>query len=194
MKLKRLLVLILIIFFVISFKFSDTLYLLGIDARAISLQVSFNSLDADTEVRSVEEFKAVLINGIKEVKEHIKVRAVNYNEKEYDVNTILNMILSENAELGFVSGCNIQLKRTIYNETADIDISMRYYYPREIVVSMREDTQITADRIINNIIKPEMNEYERVLAVHDYLVKNSTYDKLNANKNTVPPLLQYQQE
>jgi hypothetical protein len=64
---------------------------------------------------------------------------------------------------------------------------MRYAYPREIVVSMRERTNSIANDIIKNIIKPEMNEYERVLAVHDYLIKNSRYDKLNASKNTVPP-------
>jgi hypothetical protein len=187
MKLKRLLVFISIIFFAISFKFPDALELLSTKVKAIPLEVSINSMDADTEVRSAEEFETVMTEGIREAKDSIRARIVNYNEKDYDVNVILNKILNENAELGFASGCNIQLTRNMDNGTAVIEIRMRYAYPREIVVSMRERTNSIANDIIKNIIKPEMNEYERVLTVHDYLIKNSRYDKLNASKNTVPP-------
>ena len=187
MMLRRFLVFILIIFFAISFKLPDNLELLGTKAKAIPLAVSFNSLDADTEVRSAEEFQTVIAEGIREVKDSIRVRIVNYNEKDYDVNIALNKVLNENVELGFVSGCNIQFTRTMDKETAVVEMKMRYVYPGEEVVAMREETDSIANEIIKNIISSEMGEYERVIAVHDYLIKSSRYDILNAGRNAVPP-------
>lgn len=186
MKLRRLLVFISIIFFTVSFKSPDALELLGIKGEAIHLKVSINSLDADTEVRSVEEFQAVITEGIREVKESIKVRVVNYNEKDYNVNIALKKILDENVELGFVSGCNVQFTRAMDLTTVVMDIKIRYIYPGEKVIAMREKTNSIANEVIKNIIVSEMSEYERVLAVHDYLVKSSKYDKINSVRNTVP--------
>ncbi|RKD31944.1 transglutaminase domain-containing protein [Thermohalobacter berrensis] len=43
------------------------------------------------------------------------------------------------------------------------------------------------DEIIREIIKPDMSDYEKVKAIHDYIINNSKYDSVNYNNNTIPP-------
>ncbi|HOV24864.1 MAG TPA: stalk domain-containing protein [Pseudobacteroides sp.] len=42
------------------------------------------------------------------------------------------------------------------------------------------------NEIVNTVIKPEMTEYEKELAFHDYLVANIRYDQENFVKDTLP--------
>jgi transglutaminase/protease-like cytokinesis protein 3 len=51
---------------------------------------------------------------------------------------------------------------------------------------MRKAAESKANDIVREIIMPGMNDYEKVLAVHDYVIKNSRYDRLNADNGTVP--------
>jgi len=43
-----------------------------------------------------------------------------------------------------------------------------------------------AKSIISKIIKPGMTDLQKEKAVHDYIVNNTRYDKINYNKGTVP--------
>ncbi len=186
MRLRRLFVLLLIIFAVISIRFPDAFQLLGAKVRFLPLTLPVYDIAADAEVRSAEEFHAIMLDAIREVKDVTKVRIVNYDEKAYDVDTAFKSILSENVGLGFVSGCNATFTRALGRSWADVKLELQYQYPRDKIISMRAEMDKKANEIINNIITPGMNDYEKVLAVHDYVVKCSRYDRLNADADTVP--------
>lgn len=188
MRLRRLLVLLLIIFAVISIKFPDTFQLLGTKARLLPLALPVYDIDADAEVRSSDEFHAIMLDAIREVKEDVKVRIVKYDEKAYAVDAAFKSILAENVGLGFVSGCNATFTRALGKESAVVELKLQYIYPREKIISMRAETDSKANDIIKKIIKPGMSDYEKVLAVHDHVVKSSRYDRLNADSNNVPAL------
>ncbi|MDD4503249.1 MAG: transglutaminase domain-containing protein [Clostridiaceae bacterium] len=187
MRLRRFLAFIFLIFIAISIKFPVAFQLLGIKVKAIPLVLPFNAFAADAEVGSAEEFQAVILEAIREVKDDIKVRIVKYDEKDYDINAVLKKVLAENVDLGFVSGCNASFTRTMGKDGAVVELKLQYLYPAEKIAAMRRLTDSNANDIIKNIIKPEMDEYERVLAVHDYVIKSSRYDRLNSDRDTVPP-------
>ena len=44
------------------------------------------------------------------------------------------------------------------------------------------------NKIISENIRSDMSEYEKVLAIHDYIVLSTTYDIKNLNNNTIPDL------
>ncbi|MHB1392109.1 MAG: transglutaminase domain-containing protein [Clostridia bacterium] len=182
MRSKRLLVFLLIIFAAISIKFPDAFQLLG----TISMALPVNDMAADAEVRSTDEFHDIMLDAIREVKDDVKVQIVKYDEKTYDVDTIFKGILAENAGLGFVTSCNATFTRILGKESAAVELKLQYRYPKEKVISMRVDTDSKVNDIIKNIIKPGMSDYEKVLAIHDHVVKNSRYDRLNAEADTVP--------
>jgi len=178
MKLRRFLVFLFIILMAVSLKLPGVYNMLGL---------STNIMDADAEVRSSEEFEAVIYDVIREVKDNIKIKIVRYDEKTYDANAVLKKILDEDAGLGFIAGCNSSVTTTLGKEAAVIELKLQYYYSGEKVAAMRRAADSKANDIINKIIKPGMSDYEKVLAVHDYVIKSSRYDRLNAESDTLPP-------
>jgi hypothetical protein len=138
-------------------------------------------------VQSVEEFETVLQTAMREVKDSIKVRIVRYDEENYDVNRIFKKVLQENVGLGFVSGCSASITKTFGKEAVIVELKLQYLYSGEKVIAMRAATEKRANDIIGDIIKPGMSDYEKILAVHDNVIKNSRYDSVNADNDTVPP-------
>jgi len=176
MRTRRLLIFLLVILAGIGFKLPDVSRLLPASAMA-----------ADAEVKSVEEFESIMTVAIREVRESVRVRIVSYDEELYDVNSSFRKVLDENVGLGFVAGCSTSITRTFGRPDALVELKLQYLYPAERVSALRAETDLKAEELAGRLIKPGMSEYEKVLAVHDYLIKNSIYDRANADKDSVPP-------
>lgn len=176
MRTRRLLIFLLVILAGISFKLPDASRLLPAIAMA-----------ADAEVKSAEEFEAVMTAAIREVRESVKVRIVSYDEETYDVNSIFRRVLDENTGLGFVAGCSTSITRTFGKADALVELKLQYFYPSEKVSALRAEADLKAEELAGKLIKPGMSEYQKVLAVHDYLIRNSIYDRANADNDSVPP-------
>lgn len=176
MRAGRLLLLLIIVMASIGLGFPDASRLLPIPAMA-----------ADIEVGSAGELEAVMTSAISEVRESVKVGIAGYDEKSYDINRIFNNVLEKNADLGFVAGCSTSITKTFGKSDAMLELRLQYLYPPEKVSAMRSETDRKADEIVRSIIKPGMSEYEKVLAVHDHLIRNSVYDRTNADNASVPP-------
>lgn len=186
MRLGKPLLLILIIFAAISIEFTDAFQILGTKLRLLPLALPIYDVAADAVVGSTDEFRTVMLDAIREVKDDVKVRIVGYDEKNYDVDAIFKSILADNVGLGFVSGCNATFTTALGRKSAVAELKLQYQFPKEKIIDMRAETDSKANDIIKNIIKPVMSDYEKVLAVHDYVIKSSRYDRLNAAADTVP--------
>ena len=186
MKFRRFFALLIIIIMAARLRLPDFFRSIELYLEDIPAELSINTKAADVEVQSIEEFEAVIQAAISEVKDSIKVRIVGYDEETFDVNTIFKKVLEENVGLGFVSGCNASISKTLGNGAAIVELELLYTYSGEKVAAMREAADSKANDIIENIIEHGMNDYEKVLAVHDYVIKSSRYDRLNADSDSVP--------
>lgn len=142
---------------------------------------------ADAEVGSAGEFHAAMRDSIRDVKDSIKIRVAKYDESSYAVDTAFKRVLAENTGLGFVSSCSAVITTIPGRQSAVVELKYQYPYPREKIVAMRAETDRKVNEITGSLITPGMSDYEKVLAVHDYVIKSSRYDRLNADSNTVPP-------
>lgn len=154
-----------------------------------ALQVFDTKLDiyADAEVSSIEEFRAIMRDSIGEARDSIRIRVAEYDADAYNVDAIFKSILAESSNLGYVSGCSATIMSMRGKASAIVELSLEYVYPKEKILALRNETEKQANAIIKSIIKPVMSDYEKILAVHDYIIKNSEYDQLNADLGTVPP-------
>lgn len=185
MRLKRFFI-ILIMFSAVSIQFPDVFQLSGMKGSLADIALPAGLISADSEVSSSDEFYAVMCDAVRDVKDSIKIRIAEYDEQIYSVDTAFKRLTTDNAGLGFVSACNATVTSTLGKKSAVVELKLIYAYPAEKVAAMRAATDSKADEIIGSIIRPGMSDYEKVLAVHDYIIKNSVYDSVNADNDTVP--------
>lgn len=62
--------------------------------------------------------------------------------------------------------------RTVISESGEINITINYLYTEEEIKAI--DQKI--NEIYKNIIKPEMNDYDKIKTIHDYIVDHTKYD------------------
>lgn len=81
-------------------------------------------------------------------------------------------------EIMFYEGCTYR---------TDGLITFKYQKSRDAILKSVSEVNQKADEILNEIIKPRMSDYEKELAVHDYIINSCEYDVENYKKDTVPP-------
>ena len=68
--------------------------------------------------------------------------------------------------------------KTSINENGEINLTISYLYNEEEIHSIEEKV----DEIINKIITNDMDDYDKIKTVHDYIVNNTKYD-VERNEN-----------
>lgn len=68
--------------------------------------------------------------------------------------------------------------KTLYDETGEITIKINHLYSKDEI----KQIDIYLKQIIDNYTNNEMTDYEKILALHDYIVNSTKYD-INKAKN-----------
>ncbi len=78
---------------------------------------------------------------------------------------------------------NIQ---TVISESGEVNINISYLYSEEEINQINQ----VVDQIYNTVITEEMNDYDKIKALHDYIINHSKYD-VERNNNNNSPYLSY---
>lgn len=78
---------------------------------------------------------------------------------------------------------NIQ---TIISESGEINVTINYLYTEEEITLINQKV----DELYTSIIKDEMDDYDKIKAIHDYIINNSKYD-VERNTNNSSNYLSY---
>ena len=65
-------------------------------------------------------------------------------------------------------------------------LEFKYIDSKENITEKRKEIEKKSNYIISKIINPDMSEFEKELAIHDFLVLNTRYDVENYEKGTIP--------
>lgn len=105
-------------------------------------------------------------------------KQISYEE---GVAPILNRVLADHPEIFYFSH-----EETLFY--ADGKIKLGYKYNKETIKKMVKKLNSKVDSIIKKEIKAKATDFEKVKAVHDYVVLNTAYDYTNYLRGTVPDL------
>lgn len=95
-----------------------------------------------------------------------------------------NKVIEENPEFRYFNSWDISYS-SIGND-ATYKVKFNLNFKKDEIVSMQNSLNKKINMIVNSEIKPNMSDYEKELALHDYLVNNSTYDYKNYLKRNIP--------
>lgn len=161
--------------------------------RTLTTQVEEGKdIEAGSVINNQAEFLEALRLASVTLQPTLYLKCNNYDNSDYDFNNFNNIDVSQ------FGAKNINLNWSFYKGVADLTVDIKYSQTHRIQQSFSnntaldrlsaEDTEVVdkMEKIISEIIKDGMTDYEKELAIHDYLVRNNKYDIDNYENETLP--------
>lgn len=94
-----------------------------------------------------------------------------------EVGALIKKVVQENPEILYYKSANVW---------SSGKIEFVYYLSADVMNKNRVALNAKVDKVVASINKPGLSDFDKVKAVHDYLVLNTAYDYVNQQKNTIP--------
>ena len=125
-----------------------------------------------------EKARNLIHDALLNADESVVLPVLNTGDDSKAIFGMIEQIRLGDPEIMFYEGCTYR---------TDGLLTLKYEKPRDSLLKAAQDTKAAADDILSRIIKPGMTDYEKELAIHDYIVGSCQYDIENFSKDTVPP-------
>lgn len=130
-----------------------------------------------SKINNPLEFYNALAYALANFESSITLNISNYNKAIYKLDVIHEVLHQHpNLDYGYV-GARGSVSSYSYSTEAIMNINFNYSYPKEYMQYMKKASQDRVKDIIDKLIKQGMSDYEKEVALHDYLLKNAEYDK-----------------
>lgn len=125
-------------------------------------------------VENYDEYNEVLKETLSNYESSVVIEVKDYDEDIYNNIPIENVTgyheaLSANYEW--------TLSRQDLRSSTLLTFNFIYHEPKETLISKEKAVKIKVQEIIKEVITPEMKDYEKEKAIHDYVVNNCIYDE-----------------
>ena len=142
---------------------------LAVSTALIAASATLNVFGADLNASNYYELENVLLQQMNKYNQDFEIR---YTGSWDNIEDVLKKSISKDTYLNSnIKSIGWVIEGTAKSSTIDVDVE----YIITSVERAAADKQIK--NIITEIIKPYMNDHEKVKAVHDYIVINGKYDK-----------------
>ncbi len=109
-------------------------------------------------------------NGLIALDINMNIEALKLSRENFDI--LIKKILIDNPDIFYIRGWSYSYS----NANIVTSVTPKYDYDKNTIINMRGEIDSKVDLILNSIIKDDMTEFQKELAIHDYLVLNSKYD------------------
>lgn len=148
-------------------------------ALSLDLIQNDNILSQNDPVKRPAGYQQVydlILNAMLSAKTSVVLPTNEYTNKFADIVDMVDLCIRENPEIMYYTG--------ITYKTSGV-LTIKYCKDPATIKAHREKLESKVNSILSQIIKPNMTDYQKELAVHDYLVENCEYDKDAVNSNTI---------
>lgn len=165
------LVLVLIVFTYIFNSKKNKNTVVNYDSNLASNRVEYNEITVENDL--FNKLEKGLLNGDSKVRMELQ----SIFAKPDEIFSVLEDISYENPEVMYYRGAEYSFGR----------VKLSYSRPLDVIKSHQMEIRDKRDVFFQNNIKEDMSEYEKVLAIHDYILENGRYDARLYSKGEVPP-------
>lgn len=119
------------------------------------------------------DIEKALLNG----EEEVIIRDLNIFRDSKEIFKILEEISNDNPEIMYYKGAEYHFGK----------LKLYYSKSKEDILSHRTEIENKRNELLNNKISPNMSDFEKVLAIHDYIINNARYDERLLLQGVIPP-------
>lgn len=142
--------------------------------------LSFNRVEVPFSNKSPEQIEVKTYDAIYDaftnLKDQIYVSKKLTSDQVFDIR---EKVISDHPEIFY-----LDYESSRYWSNGKLEF--KYIDTKENITEMRTKIDEKANYVLSKIITPEMSDFKKELAIHDYIVLNTKYDIDNYNKNTIP--------
>lgn len=121
----------------------------------------------------------MIYRALLELKPAILTKAYSLNSQH--VFHVLDQVIDDHPEIFY-----FDYKKTAFYSSGHLILG--YRYRTKTIREMQAKLNAKIDSFLVNCIRPSMSEYEKIKAIHDFLVTNTVYDDENYKKKTIPSI------
>lgn len=125
-----------------------------------------------------DDVRAILLDALLNSKSSVSLPLNEKTDTADEVFALINSLLQEDPRILYYAGC------TYYSNGL---VKFQYAKDPQTAKTHGDALELKANDIIAGVIKPEMSDYEKELAIHDYIVNHCRYDTANVEADTIPP-------
>jgi transglutaminase/protease-like cytokinesis protein 3 len=141
------------------------------------LQAVQNEIDvANGDIKTPEEFSTAIKNSLKNFDSSLTINIENYSSEQYNLSSIMSEIFKENPDLNFGYKSS-HFSGTTSNGIVTATITFSYYDTQNNLINKSNQISSKVTEIVNSVTNATMSDYDKELALHDYLVNNCQYDQ-----------------
>lgn len=141
---------------------------------------SFNEIDipflGGSPEYTNEEAYDLIYEALMDLSDEIKLSTNLTSDEVFDIR---DKVIEDHPEVFY-----LDYENSKYWTNGKLEFS--YIDTEENIREKRQKIESKSNYIISKIIKPEMSEFEKELAIHDFLVLNTKYDLKNYENDTIP--------
>lgn len=137
----------------------------------MGLSLPFQS-GGEKSAASIDEIYAAIYEGLSEKSDHITIKGKMDID---DVKKAMNMVHSDHPEIFWINGYSIS--SGIFD--SEIEINVLNNYSSDELDAMLNEIKAAADTVISEI-PLNADDFQKIVSVHDTLIRNTTYDTESA--------------
>ena len=139
------------------------------------------------EINSLDEFYDAIKNSLGEFDENLTLDIKNYNNKEYNLE-VINDILVANPDINYAySGAKAGISGYQDSQERIMKITFLYELDKETMIYEKNAVKNKVEEIVTSIIKEDMSDIEKEIAIHDYIVSHAEYDAAGYESGQAAP-------
>lgn len=125
-----------------------------------------------------DKIRELIRKALKNAEERLTLPVLGTDNDSRIVFDIIEEIVMDDPEIMFYDGARYR---------TDGQLTLNYSKDRDYILGAVKETVRRADEILGRIIKPGMSDFEKELAIHDYIVNNCRYDIEGLREGAIPP-------
>ena len=128
----------------------------------------------NTIINNCNEFYSAIKKSLSNYDSSITLKIHNYDKNVYNLD-VINKVLLDNPNLR--SGYSDASESIVDSNPVSFSMNFKYDDTRDNLIKKELQVEQKVTEIVNKVVKKDMKDYEKELALHDYLVNNAQYDK-----------------
>lgn len=155
----------------------------SLNSAAFSIPMANNAdKNIDTTINSQQQFYNAIKYSLMNFNDSIELSIKNYNDKDYDLK-IIDKVIYEHPDINYsYRSCSTSYSSPNSSGYSRYLLKFNYILTKDKMLEERNAVNNRVKEIIEKTITPGMTEYQKELALHDYVIKNSDYDKRIPNE------------